>query len=116
MKSPALLFTLALGLFAQQPFVENAQVTAHALSGTLATQLAALGSGPFWAGYSVPMIAGRHTSERHGDGCWDNRDGVGGRDPVAPIRLGRPDSDGRTGMGGGRQNPQAANQLARLQS
>ncbi len=93
MKSPALLFTLALGLFAQQPFVENAQVTAHALSGTLATQLAALGSGPFWAGYSVPMIAGRHTSERHGDGCWDNRDGVGGRDPVAPIRL-----EGQTAM------------------
>lgn len=88
MRFPALLFMLTLGLSAQQPLVENAQVTTHGLSGTIAAQLAALGSEPFWAGYRVPVIAGRGE-----DGCWTQSDSVGGRDPRAAVRL-----EGQTAM------------------
>ncbi|HXJ43920.1 MAG TPA: HEAT repeat domain-containing protein [Bryobacteraceae bacterium] len=81
MRTAILLGALAASLGAQQPMVENAQVQTHAFGGSLETQLSQLGAGPYWAGYSQPMVAGRH-----GDGCWNNGND-GGRAPNAAVRL-----------------------------
>lgn len=52
----ALLFVTAAAVFAQQPSVENAKVETRAFSGSLTTQLAQFGPGPYWAGYSEPAV------------------------------------------------------------
>jgi len=75
-----LVVMAAAGLFAQQPPVENAKVEAHAFSGTLEGQLRQLGPGPFWAGYSEPIIPGQR-----GDMCWNN--GTNSNAENAPVRL-----------------------------
>jgi hypothetical protein len=66
---------------AQRPEIENAQLQQKAFSGSLASQLQQLGAGPFWAGYSEPVVAGRH-----GSMCW-NDGGDGGHSANAPVRL-----------------------------
>jgi hypothetical protein len=71
-----LIFLVAAGLSAQTtPQVENAQLQTHASQGSLKTQLAAFGPGPYWAAWQEPMIPGRH-----GEYC-DNHQ------MAAPIRL-----------------------------
>ncbi len=82
MRIPALFLALTAALAAQQPQIENARVVSHAFTGTLDAQLTTLGAGPFWAGYSVPVLPGHR-----GDGCWTDRDGNSGRNPSAPVRL-----------------------------
>jgi HEAT repeat protein len=66
-----------VGLLAAQtaPQVENAQVQSHTSQGSLKAQLAAFGSGPYWAAWQEPIIPGRH-----GDMCNDHQ-------TAAPIRL-----------------------------
>jgi hypothetical protein len=70
MKSPIFAFaTLAVvAAYAQQPVVENGKVETQAFSGSLAAQLARLGAGPFWAGYTEPSIPGRHNENCSLDG------------------------------------------------
>ena len=75
-----LFFSIAL-LFAQQPAVENARIETRAFSGTLASELAQFGAGPFWVGYSEPIIAGRH-----GEMCCSD-DGCRGSMNGTPVRL-----------------------------
>ncbi len=82
MKTLILSTAFAVVLFGQQPTVDNARVENRAFSGTLASQLAGLGSGPFWAGYSEAIIAGQH-----GEMCSWNRNGDNGRTLGAPVRL-----------------------------
>ena len=76
MKSLALLSIAALALSAQQPQIENAQVTKRASSGALAAQFTQLGSGPFWVGYSEPIAPNRHNTM-----CGSNQS------TDAPLRL-----------------------------
>lgn len=57
---PLALALLCTAAFAQQPTIENARVEKRNSSGPLAQQLAQFGAGPFWAGYSEPIVAGRH--------------------------------------------------------
>lgn len=83
MKAAAFSVMFAAALSAQQPQIVNAKAETRALQGSIASQLSQLGAGPFWAGYSEPMIAGRH-----GDMCWNN--GTGGEQQHAtgaPVRL-----------------------------
>jgi hypothetical protein len=84
MKTITLLTTLATALLAQQPGIVNGKLETRAFSGTLAAELSRLGAGPFWAGYSEPIIAGQR-----GDMCSWNRNGNddSGRTPGAPMRL-----------------------------
>jgi hypothetical protein len=59
--------------FAQTPRLENARLETHALSGSLGAEMRRLqnaAGGPEWAGYAVPMIAGRHEMCcSYGDHC-----------------------------------------------
>ncbi len=78
--------TLFLALFAatlaaQQPSVENAKIETRPFAGSLASQFAQLGAGPFWVAYAEPMIPGRH-----GDMCCAD-DGCRGYTSGAPVRL-----------------------------
>jgi hypothetical protein len=66
---------------AQQPAIENAKTEVRAFAGSLAAQLAQLGAGPFWAGYSEKSIPGRR-----GDWCCSN-EGCPGYANGAPVRL-----------------------------
>ncbi len=55
---PALMVFIAAAS-AQQPAIENAKLDTRAFAGTLSTQLAQFGAGPFWAGYTEPTAARR---------------------------------------------------------
>jgi hypothetical protein len=80
MKGLVTAILLAVCIWAQQPQVENAKLETRALTGSLASQLASSGAGPFWAAWSEPIIPGQH-----GDMCWSN----GGNEHAtgAPVRL-----------------------------
>ncbi|MEP6715892.1 MAG: HEAT repeat domain-containing protein [Terriglobia bacterium] len=80
MKPAALLMALAFGLNAQTQ-VENAKLEIREFAGSLPSQLAQFGTGPFWAAWSEPIIAGRH-----GDMCWSNGN-QNDHSTVAPVRL-----------------------------
>jgi hypothetical protein len=69
-----LLALLAAAAFAQQPVIENGKLETQPFQNSLATQLAQLGAGPFWAAYSEPSIPGQH------NGC-------SSKDAVTTIRL-----------------------------
>src|SRR4051812_17253970 len=84
MKTCILLFALAAAVSAQQPTIDNAKLETRALSGSLATTLSQLGSGPFWAGWSEPIIPGRHNEVCSWN--YSNNDGYG-RTVGAPVRL-----------------------------
>lgn len=78
-----LLFGTAL--LAEQPTIENAKLETRAVNGTVAAELTSLGRGPYWAGWSEPIIPGQH-----GDVCSWYRNGNyndSGRTPGAPVRL-----------------------------
>ena len=79
-----LLLTTASALLAQQPQIENAKLETNAFSGALESQLRQFGTGPFWAGYTEPIIPGRH-----GDMCWNTGDGLNHQQHAtgAPVRL-----------------------------
>jgi hypothetical protein len=65
----ALLFFSLSSVFAQQPRIANARLDTRAVTG-LDSELRRLlnaSSGPEWAGYAVPMIAGDHHSC-----CWNS--------------------------------------------
>ena len=66
---------------AQQPAIENAKVETRAFSGSLATQLAQFGTGPFWAGYSAAAMP-----RALGDTCCGDN-GCRGYVTGAPVRL-----------------------------
>ena len=76
------LALFATGLAAQQPTIDNAKLEKRTSSGTLSVELSRPGAGPFWAGWSEPVIAGQH-----GDMCSWNGNNDGGRTPGAPLRL-----------------------------
>jgi HEAT repeats len=59
MMKPALVVLISAAAFAQQPAIENAKLDARPFAGSLSTQLAQFGAGPFWAGYSEPTAARR---------------------------------------------------------
>jgi hypothetical protein len=85
MRTVAVLLAVAAALPAQKPTIDNAKLETRVLSGTLAAQLSRLGPGPFWIGYSEPIIAGQH-----GEMCsWNRNDGADftGRTPGTPMRL-----------------------------
>jgi hypothetical protein len=82
MRLVAILLAAALGVFAQQPQVENARLETHTLSGSLQAEFAKDGAGPYWAAWSEPMIPGRH-----GDMCWSTNDHQDSRATGAPVRL-----------------------------
>jgi hypothetical protein len=85
MKTLVIAILAAGCLWAQQPQVENAKLETRAFSGSLASQLASPGAGPFWAAWSEPVIPGQH-----GDMCSNNgNEHVSG----APVRL-----EGQTSM------------------
>lgn len=48
---------IAAAASGQQPAIENAKINTHAFTGSLSTQFAQLGAGPFWAGYTEPTTA-----------------------------------------------------------
>jgi hypothetical protein len=84
MKLIAALF-FATALLAQQPTIENAKLETRAVNGTAAAELTSLGRGPYWAGWSEPIIPGQH-----GDVCSWYRNGNyndSGRTPGAPVQL-----------------------------
>lgn len=70
-----ILLSAAAALFAQQPQIENGRVETRASAGSLSSQLAQFGRGPFWAGYSEPIAPGHR-----GDMCNERNSG-------APLRL-----------------------------
>jgi HEAT repeat protein len=82
MRTLAILGILAAAAFAQRPEIENARMETRPFSGSLASGLSQLGAGPFWAGYSEPIIAGRQ-----GMMCWNDGNGEGGHAANAPVRL-----------------------------
>jgi HEAT repeats len=83
MKTLATVILSAVCLCAQQqPQVENAKLETRAFSGSLTSQLPALGVGPFWAAWSEPIIPGRH-----GDMCWSNGNNWNEHATGAPVRL-----------------------------
>jgi HEAT repeat protein len=82
MRTLALLGLFATAALAQRPEIENARLETRAFSRSLASQLSQLGAGPFWAGYSEPIVAGRQ-----GDMCWNDGNGEGGHAANAPVRL-----------------------------
>lgn len=75
MTKAALLALISVAAFAQEPAIENAKLETRAFAGSLSSQLAQFGSGPFWAGYSEPAVSGNH-----GDNC-------NGHFTDAPVRL-----------------------------
>jgi hypothetical protein len=77
MRLPAFIL-LAAAASAQQPAIENAKLEMRAFSGSLASQLAQFGAGPYWAGYSEPAIPGRRG---------DMNEGCPGYANGTPIRL-----------------------------
>jgi hypothetical protein len=86
MMKPALVVLIVLTgavarLCAQQPAMENAKVETRAFAGSLSTQLAQFGAGPFWAGYTEPSIPGQN-----GDMCCADN-GCRGYSNGAPVRL-----------------------------
>ena len=84
MKVPVILALLCTPAIAQQPQIENAKIETRAFAGSIESQLRQFGSGPLWAGYSEPMIAGRR-----GDMCWSNGNGNDQQPHAtdAPVRL-----------------------------
>lgn len=82
MKTLAILAIFTTAAMAQRPEIENAQMQTKAFSGSLASQLQQFGAGPFWAGYSEPVVSGRH-----GSMCWNDGNGEGGHSTTAPVRL-----------------------------
>ena len=63
--------------------VEKREARTRGFTGSLASQLASPGAGPFWAAWSEPMIPGRQS-----DMCWSN--GAFNRNEHAtgaPVRL-----------------------------
>jgi hypothetical protein len=83
MMKPALMVLIAAAarLCAQQPAIENAKLDTRAFAGSLSTQLAQFGPGPFWAGYAEPSIPGQN-----GDACCADN-GCRGYANGAPVRL-----------------------------
>jgi len=78
-----LLFGTAL--LAQQPTIDNAKLETRAVNGPVAAEFASLGRGPYWVGWSEPIIPGQHM-----DVCSWNRNGnyfESGRTPGTPVRL-----------------------------
>lgn len=75
MRTLSLAIAAAACLSAQQPPVENAKLETRTFSGSIASGLAQLGAGPFWAAWSEPIVPARR-----GDMC-------DGRTSDAPIRL-----------------------------
>jgi hypothetical protein len=82
MRTLALLGLFAAAAFAQRPEIENARLETRPFSGSLASQISQLGAGPFWAGYSEPIMPGRQ-----GSMCWNDGNGEGGHSATAPVRL-----------------------------
>jgi HEAT repeats len=86
MRAAILAVASAVCVWAQQPQVESAKLEARTFAGSLASQLASAGAGPFWAAWSEPVISGKH-----GDMCWNGN----GRNELAaatPVRLEGPTS------------------------
>jgi hypothetical protein len=85
MMKPALMVLVAAAaaarLCAQQPAIENARIDTRAFAGSLATQFAQFGAGPFWAGYAEPSMPGQN-----GDMCCSDN-GCRGYANGAPVRL-----------------------------
>jgi HEAT repeat protein len=76
---------LGTALFAQQPTIENAKLETRGVSGSIAAELSTLGQGPYWTGWSEPIIPGQHN-----DVCSWYRNGNSfdtGRTPGTPVRL-----------------------------
>lgn len=86
MKTAIVAVVSAVCVWAQQPQVENARLEARTFAGTLASQLASAGAGPFWAAWSEPIIPGQH-----GDMCW-NGNNVNEHTAATPVRLEGPTS------------------------
>ena len=82
MKTLSALILTAGFLAAQQPQVENARLETRAFPGSLKSELAQHGAGPFWASWSEPMTPGRH-----GDMCWSNGNYEDGHATGAPVRV-----------------------------
>jgi len=90
-KTIALVF-LAVTAYGQQhtdqPVVENGKVETQAFSGSLAGQLAALGAGPYWAGYREASVKGHF-----GTNCFSDDGAVstvhleGERELVVLVRV-----------------------------
>jgi len=76
---------LASALLAQQPTIDNAKLETRAVNGSVAAELSSLGRGPYWTGWSEPIIPGQHN-----DVCSWYRNGNyfdTGRTPGTPVRL-----------------------------
>jgi hypothetical protein len=76
---------LTTALFAQQPTIDNAKLETKAVTGSVAAEFTSLGRGPYWAGWSEPIIPGQHNEV-----CSWNRNGNyfdSGRTPGTPVRL-----------------------------
>jgi len=86
MKTCILLLTLAALLPAQQPTIDNAKLETRALSGTLTAAISQLGPGPFWAGWSEPIVPGQHNDVCSWNYTSDRMNGYG-RTPGVPVRL-----------------------------
>ena len=82
-----LIAFLLLGpaLLAQQPTIDNAKLETRTVNGSIAAELSSLGRGPYWTGWSEPIIPGQHN-----DVCSWYRNGnyfETGRTPGTPVRL-----------------------------
>ncbi len=82
MKTAILLLLSAFAAAARQPKIENAKLETRAFAGSLATLFTQLGTGPWWAGWSEPMIPGQR-----GDMCWSEGNRGDARAAGTPIRL-----------------------------
>ena len=82
MKTATLLLLSAFAAAAQQPKIENAKLETRAFAGSLATLFPQLGTGPWWAAWSEPMIPGQR-----GDMCWSEGNRGDARAAGTPIRL-----------------------------
>jgi HEAT repeats len=82
MKTAVIFILAAACLAAQQPQVENAKLETRVFSGSLQSELARSGTGPFWAAWSEPVIPGRH-----GDMCWSDGNNQNEHATAAPVRL-----------------------------
>jgi hypothetical protein len=82
MRSFAATLVFVPCLFAQQPQVDNARVETRPLQGSIRTELAQHGAGPFWAAWPEPIIP-----RRHGDMCWSNGNNEDSHAAGAPVRL-----------------------------
>lgn len=82
MKTVLLAIIAAATLCAQQPQIENARLETRQSTGSLASQIKSFGAGPFWTGWSEPIISGQHN-----DMCrWGDTSGDG-HAPGTPVRL-----------------------------